>query len=69
VDLKKRVMFPNLAAEMARKGIKQKELAVILGISNPTICKKMSGQTDWSLTEIETLCSYFGKSYKNLFKR
>ncbi len=45
-------MFPNLRAEMARKNIKPKKLANILGISYDSIINKLNGKTDFTRSEI-----------------
>lgn len=39
-------MFPNLNAELARKGIKTKDLAVRINISEKTANNKLSGRTE-----------------------
>lgn len=60
--------FPNLVAELARKGECQKSLAVLLHLNQATISRKMNGISDWTIGEIETLCDYFNKDYYTLFK-
>ena len=53
---------------MARKGDSQKSLAKLLGIGTTTIYNKFYGKTDWTISEVEALCDYFGKDYYELFK-
>lgn len=62
------IKYPNLAAEIARKGETQQELANLLGISRPTVCYKLQGKVDWTIGEIEILCEHFQKDYYQLFK-
>lgn len=60
--------YPNLLAEMARRGETQKSLAEILGLSVNCISQKMNGKTEWNIGEIEKLCEHYGKDYYELFK-
>ena len=61
------VKYPNLAGEMAKNGENQTTLAELLGLSKPTISRKLSGQTDWTIGEVEKLCEHYGKDYYQLF--
>ena len=63
-----KVKYPNLVAEMARRGERQKVIAELLGVAVPTVCRKLSGQIGFSISEIEILCEHFGKDYYELFK-
>ena len=60
--------YPNLTAEIVRHGDKYDDLSKLLGISNPTISKKMVGDHDWTMGEIEKLCDRYNKNYYELFK-
>lgn len=42
---------PNLRAEMARIGIKQKDVAKLLGVSELTVSKKMNGKSSFTIDE------------------
>lgn len=64
----KEVKYPGLVAEMARNGDKQKSLAKLLGISEPSISKRLSGKKEWSIGEIEKICEHYDKDYYELFK-
>lgn len=63
-----KVMFPNLVAEMARRGEKQKDIAKLLGLPVASICMRLKGETKWGIGEIDILCEHFGKDYYQLFK-
>lgn len=65
--MEKEVKFPNLVAEMARRGETQKSLAKVIGVSEPTISLKFKGKSDWTIGEVEMICDYFGKDYYQLF--
>jgi len=44
-------MYPNLAAEMARKGIKQKDIAEMLKIRSATVSLKLSRKAPLMIDE------------------
>lgn len=64
----KEIKFPNLLAEMARRGDNQGTLARLLKNTQAGISRRLSGKTDWQVWEIEKLCEYYGKDYYYLFK-
>ena len=43
----KKVIYPGLAAEMARRGDTQKVLAKLLNLPNASISRRLSGQLEW----------------------
>ena len=45
-------VFPVLEAELSRRGIKKKDVAKELGISNKCMSNKMTGKTELTLSEI-----------------
>ena len=47
--------YPELRAAMARKNISIPQLAVLLGMSKKTIYSRFSGDTDFSLSEIQRI--------------
>lgn len=65
--LKKKIVYPNLVSEMARNGVTQTMIAKILGVSYPTVSRKLSGQNDWTIEEVDIICEYFSKDYYYLF--
>lgn len=64
----KKVLFPNLRAEMTRKGETIGDIGKLVGLSYSTIKRRFSSKSDWTISEIETICDYFGKDYYELFK-
>lgn len=44
-------MYPNLKAEMARKGITAKQLAEMIGVTQSTFSLKMRGEYDFTFAE------------------
>ena len=65
--MEKEVKFPNLVAEMAKRGETQTSIAKLLGVSEPTISLKFKGKSDWTLGEVEKICEHFGKEAYQLF--
>lgn len=60
--------YPNIPAEIARHGDTKTKVAGILGISTNQLNKKINGQYDFTISEIEKLCIYYDKDYYELFK-
>lgn len=65
---KKEIKYPELLAEMGRRGESQKCLAVLLQLNQATISRKLSGESDWTITEIKKVCDYYNKDFYQLFK-
>lgn len=65
----KKIQFPELVGEMARRGDTQKTLGKLLGLTNSAISKRLSGKTEWTISEVDTICDYYKKNYYELFKR
>jgi len=65
---KHKILFPKLEYEMLMQGITQKELGKIIGVSQPTIARKLSGESELTIGDVETICDYFNKDYYELFK-
>lgn len=62
------VKYPELAAEMARRGDTQGTIAKLLNINNTSVSQRFSGELKWRIDEIEKICEYYGKTYDELFK-
>lgn len=65
----KRKIYPELVKEMAKRGETQLALGKLLGVPGSSINKRLIGETEWSISEIDTLCKHFNKDYYELFKR
>ena len=52
-------MFPNLRAEMARNKITVKQICEVAGIAYDTYKNKMSGETDFKLSEMKAILALF----------
>lgn len=67
--MKKKVVYSNLAAEMARKRITQKDLAKILGVNNVGIHSRLYGEVEWKLSEICKVMNLFNLGFEYLFEK
>lgn len=65
---KKIIKYPKLVKEMAIKGENQTILGKVLGITQATISRKLSGKLEFSISEVEKVCDHFNKGYYELFK-
>lgn len=65
----KRILFPGLVGEMAKKGDTQEKLGKIIGINRVSIINKLSGRTEWTFNEIEAICKRYDKDFNELFKK
>ena len=52
-------MFPNLRAEMARKGLDGVDISARLGCSQKTFSNKMNGKSEFTRAEIFTIRNEF----------
>ena len=51
--------FPNLAGEIARRGIKKKAIADALNICNRSLNNKLSGRVPFTWDEVKLIRSHF----------
>jgi plasmid maintenance system antidote protein VapI len=52
-------MFPNIRAEMARKGLKINSMAEVLEINDRTLGNKLAGKTEFTWTEVSQIRKRF----------
>ena len=69
MDAVKKVLYPNLRAEMARRGDKLQDLADLFNTSLPSINRRLSGEIVWDINEINALCNRYNVPFEILFKR
>lgn len=62
-------MFPNLRAEAARVGMTYKDISKMLGIAEKTVYLKLSGKSDFSLSEAFALSKHFNCEIDYLFEK
>ena len=64
----RKTKYPELRAEMARRGDTQESIAKLIEITTTSINRRLSGMIDWKISEIEKICEHYGKNYDELFK-
>lgn len=65
----KKVLYPELVGEMAKRGETQKSLAKVLETTPSAVWRRLTGRTEWTIGEVDKICEYFGKDYYELFKK
>ena len=65
--VEKAVIYPNLRAEKARRGDTLETLANVLGLSPPSVARRLSGEIAWTNDEIDILCKRYNVPYEILF--
>lgn len=63
----KAIKYPNLVAEMARRGDTYGTLAELLETSISAIGRRINGTVEWTKSEIDILCDHYAKPYDDLF--
>lgn len=65
------VVFPNLIAEIAKRGIKKTAIAERIGVSTRTLYSKLGGETSFSWEEVCEIknCFFPDMDQETLFKR
>ena len=61
-------MYPNLRAEIARKGMSLADVSAVIGRTNASTSLKLNGKNDFTLAECVALSRYFGKTIDELFE-
>ncbi len=63
------MMYQNLVEKMSEKGYTRVFIANYLEIGTNTLWYKMTGQTDFTISEINKLCELFNEPFEFLFKK
>ena len=61
--------YPNLEAEIARRGIKKKDIAEKLNLTTKTFSNKLIGKTDFWVKEVRCIQSMLpGTTFEQLYE-
>lgn len=63
------VLYPNLLAEMARKGETTTDIGKLLKLDRSQVYRKLNGQAKWTIGDAEILYEHYGIDMYTLFKK
>ena len=66
--MKPKYKYPNIAAEMAKVGMTQKDLAKELGLSAPNVHYRLYGEVEWKVKECIIVCNLLNADFRYLFE-
>lgn len=55
-----RSVTANIRAELARRDLRQPDLATALNMHPMSVSKRMTGQVGWSIDEVQAAADWFG---------
>ena len=64
----RKLIYPEIIGEMAKRGDTEKTLGDLLGISYGSVSRRLCGRTKWTIDEINKICEYYQRSYDELFR-
>lgn len=67
--LEKFVLFPEIVAEMERRGETRKDLARLLELDVSQITRKLNGDIQWTIGDIEVMTLHYNKDFWELFRK
>jgi predicted transcriptional regulator len=59
-------VYPELNKLMAYKGLKHKDIAKVLGISQQAMSKKIKGETEFKYSDMQKIKAFFQKDYPEI---
>lgn len=62
--------FPEIVNQMKKRKQTLKDVTELLGLADISqVSKRLSGNLQWSIGDIEILCKYYNMDFWKLFKR
>ena len=65
----KKVMFPEIELEMEKRGETRQDLAKLLELDVSQISRKLRGEIQWSIGDIEVLIAHYCRDFYELFRK
>ncbi len=56
----------NARAEIARRRVRQSDLVDVLGVSQPALSRRLNGEVDFTIGELQALAAYLEISLEQL---
>ena len=60
------IVTVNISMFVVTLGVTQAELATILGVNQPSVNRRLKGQTEWKLSDVDAVAEAFGISSARL---
>lgn len=60
IKKEEKIMYSNLAAEIKRTGLTQKEFSKAVKINEVVFSRKLNGESEFKLSEIKRILEFFG---------
>lgn len=67
-NIRTKLKYPNLLAEMARRGETNYDIAKVINKSYAAVTRRINGKTLLSIEDINLICKHYNKTYEELFK-
>lgn len=61
------IKYKKVFMEMNKRRERIEHMAVLLGVSDVTVRNKLSGVSEWTISEIRELCTHYGMKFEELF--
>jgi hypothetical protein len=66
----KNTMFPEIVNQMNKKNEKLHDITKLLNLKDISmVSRRLTGETGWTINEIETLCKHYNTRFEKLFCR
>lgn len=66
----KNTIFPELANQITKRNETLRDIADLIGQNNISqITRRLTGQVEWTIGEVEILCKHYNMDFWKLFKR
>lgn len=56
-----------IRVELARRNLRQQDLACGIGISEVSVSRRMSGRIEWTISEVEAVARFLNVPFIDLF--
>lgn len=66
--MRNKYKYPKILEYMKKHKESQVELSEVLGMTDITLRNKLAGNTEWTISEIQTLCKHYKTGFYKLFK-
>lgn len=66
---RRKIVYPNLKAEIARNGDTIEQLSKLLNISEISFWRRLSGIIEWKISEANILSEHYNMNIEELFKK